>query len=200
MASVNTASSRREEVLQAAAQLFAEQGFHSVGMRAIADAVGVRGSSLYHYFPSKIDLLHAIAVDSTQAFIESQLEDLSPNPTYASRLYKLMHDHVTYFHEHRMEESVGLRELQELRRHKPEAYTELQEMRRRYQNSVEQMITDGRAKGEFTCDDPHITTLAILGMVNTVNDWYRPQRDGAIEKVADSYATMIVSRVLGATL
>ena len=71
--------SRREEVLHAAAELFAEQGFHAVGMRAIADAVGVRGSSLYHYFPSKVDLLHAIAVDSTRAFIESQLEDLNPN-------------------------------------------------------------------------------------------------------------------------
>lgn len=198
MGAVKTVKSRRDEVLQAAAQLFAEQGFHSVGMRAIADAVGVRGSSLYHYFPSKIDLLHAIAVDSTQAFIESQLADLGPNPTYATRVGAVMRDHVLYFHEHRMEESVGLRELQELRRHKPSAYTELQTMRRRYQSAIEIMISEGRANGEFTCDDPHLTTLVILGMVNTVNDWYRPHRDGPIEKVADAYADIIVNRVLGA--
>jgi AcrR family transcriptional regulator len=192
--------SRREEVLQAAAELFAEQGFHAVGMRAIADAVGVRGSSLYHYFPSKVDLLHAIAVDSTRTFIESQLEDLSPSPDYAARVRKMMFDHVVYFHEHRMEEAVGLRELQELRKHKPEAYTELQTLRRTYQNELERLITEGRDKGEFSCDDPHITTLAILGMVNTINDWYRPHRDGPIEKIADIYSSLIVERMLGKTL
>ena len=190
--------SRREDVLQAAAQLFAEQGFHAVGMRAIADAVGVRGSSLYHYFPSKIDLLHAIAVDSTRTFIESQLEDLRPNPDYSSRVRKMMYDHVVYFHEHSMEEAVGLRELQELRKHKPEAYTELQQLRRTYQNELERLITQGRDSGEFTCEDPHLVTLAILGMVNAINDWYRPNRDGDIEDIAAAYASLIVERVLGA--
>lgn len=191
--------SRREEVLRAAAELFAEQGFHAVGMRAIADAVGVRGSSLYHYFPSKVDLLHAIAVDSTRAFIESQLEDLHPSPDYTSRVRKMIFDHVVYFHEHRMEESVGLRELQELRKHKPEAYTELQTLRRTYQNELERMITEGRDQGEFQCDDPHIVTLAILGMVNAINDWYRPQRDGRIEDIAEKYANLITKRILGSS-
>lgn len=193
------AGSRREDVLQAAAKLFSEQGFHAVGMRAIAQEVGVRGSSLYHYFSSKIDLLQAIAIDATRTFIEKQLADLSPHPTYASRLRQLIRDHVVYFHEHQDEEAVGLRELQELRKHRPETYAELQELRRTYQNELERMIREGCERGEFRCRDPHMTTLAVLGMVNTVNDWYRPHRDGPIEDVADAYADIVVESVLGAT-
>jgi AcrR family transcriptional regulator len=194
------AGSRREDVLQAAAKLFSEQGFHAVGMRAIAEAVGVRGSSLYHYFPSKVDLLQAIAVDATRTFIEKQLADLSPHPTYSSRISQLVHDHVVYFHEHRDEEAVGLRELQELRKQRPDKYVELQSLRRTYQNELERMIREGRDKGEFQCRDPRMTTLAILGMVNAVNDWYRPHRDGPIEVVAKEYATIVVEKVLGSSV
>jgi AcrR family transcriptional regulator len=194
------AGSRREDVLQAAAKLFSEQGFHAVGMRAIAQEVGVRGSSLYHYFPSKVDLLQAIAVDATRTFIEKQLANLNPHPSYSSRIGQLVYDHVVYFHEHRDEEAVGLRELQELRKQRPEKYVELQSLRRMYQNELERMIREGQEKGEFRCRDPHMTTLAILGMVNAVNDWYRPHRDGPIESVADEYAAIVVEKVLGSSL
>jgi len=192
--------SRREDVLQAAAKLFSEQGFHAVGMRAIAQEVGVRGSSLYHYFPSKVDLLQAIAVDATRTFIEKQLADLSPHPNYSSRIGQLVYDHVVYFHEHRDEEAVGLRELQELRKQRPDKYVELQSLRRTYQNELERMIREGSEKGEFDCRDPHMTTLAILGMVNAVNDWYRPHRDGPIESVAKEYAAIVVEKVLGSSV
>jgi TetR/AcrR family transcriptional regulator, cholesterol catabolism regulator len=189
---------RRDEVLRAASELFATHGFHAVGMRAIADAVGIRGSSLYHYFPSKVDLLEAIARESTVAFIELQLADLSPNPSYAARLRKLVHEHVVYFHEHRLEEAVGLRELRELRGQRPEAYAELQKIRRSYQDALQQMITEGRERGEFTCDDPHLTTLALLGMLNSINDWFLVGGRHSIDEVASAYAELTVTRLLGA--
>lgn len=185
-------------MLLKASELFARQGFHAVGMRAIADAVGIRGSSLYHYFPSKIDLLEAIARDATVAFIERQLADLTPEPSYAARLRQLLHEHVLYFHEHRLEEAVGLRELQELSDQRPQAYAELQAIRRSYQDAVRRMIAEGVAAGEFTCDDPHLAALAILGMVNSVNDWYRDGGQRSIGEVADAYADLAVGRLLGA--
>ena len=190
--------SRRDEVIVAATELFARHGFHAVGMRAIADAVGIRGSSLYHYFPSKLDLLHAIALDSTRAFIEVQLPHVEGIPSYVDRLRDLIHAHVLYFHEHRQEEAVGLRELQELRENAPERYAEIQTIRRSYQNALERMITEGLASGEFDCDDAHLATLAVLGLVNSVNDWFRVTGRYTIEQVAASYADIAVGRILGA--
>lgn len=47
----------RDEILDAAAELFTGQGFANTSTRAIADAVGMRQSSLYHHFGTKDDIL-----------------------------------------------------------------------------------------------------------------------------------------------
>ena len=48
---------RREEILQIATRLFYEHGFQSVGIRMIADEVGIQPSSLYYHFSSKEEIL-----------------------------------------------------------------------------------------------------------------------------------------------
>ncbi|MBL6931139.1 MAG: TetR/AcrR family transcriptional regulator [Rhodospirillales bacterium] len=50
---------RRIQLLDAAAALFAEHGFHAVSMRDIARNVGMLPGSMYYHFPSKNDLLLA---------------------------------------------------------------------------------------------------------------------------------------------
>ena len=47
----------RDEILDAAAELFTSQGFANTSTRAIAEAVGIRQSSLYHHFGTKDDIL-----------------------------------------------------------------------------------------------------------------------------------------------
>ncbi|MBM7517129.1 TetR/AcrR family transcriptional regulator [Nocardioides nitrophenolicus] len=50
-------ASRREAALSAAVRLFAERGFHAVGMDDIGAAAGISGPTLYHHFPRKSALL-----------------------------------------------------------------------------------------------------------------------------------------------
>lgn len=47
----------RDRLLAAAVRLFAERGFHSVSTDDIGAAVGIAGPSIYHHFPSKVDML-----------------------------------------------------------------------------------------------------------------------------------------------
>ena len=54
------ASARRRQILDAARKLFARNGFHATSIRDVHREVGVSDGLLYHYFPSKIDLLHAV--------------------------------------------------------------------------------------------------------------------------------------------
>lgn len=51
---------RRERLLSAAATLFAEQGFHAVGIDDIGAAAGITGPGVYRHFPSKSALLEAL--------------------------------------------------------------------------------------------------------------------------------------------
>ena len=55
----------RREILDAALELFAENGFYGTSLRDIARAVGVRESALYHHFASKEALFAAVASEST---------------------------------------------------------------------------------------------------------------------------------------
>lgn len=50
----------RDEILDAAAELFTTQGFANTSTRSIAEAVGIRQSSLYHHFRHKDDILEVL--------------------------------------------------------------------------------------------------------------------------------------------
>lgn len=64
------ATSAREEILDAAAELFTTSGYAGTSTRRIADAVGIRQASLYHHFATKDDILIALL----QTTVEPQLE------------------------------------------------------------------------------------------------------------------------------
>ncbi|WP_445519165.1 SACE_7040 family transcriptional regulator [Streptomyces sp. NEAU-174] len=56
------APSRREQILKEAARLFAERGFHGVGVDEIGAAVGISGPGLYRHFPGKEAMLAELLV------------------------------------------------------------------------------------------------------------------------------------------
>jgi AcrR family transcriptional regulator len=65
---------RRDRILDAALALMAREGAHGTSMRAVAAACGLNVATLYHYFPSKRDLLQA-------AIAKRRVVDLEPSAT-----------------------------------------------------------------------------------------------------------------------
>src|SRR6478736_2511744 len=62
----------RDEILDAAGELFTTTGYTGTSTRTIAEAVGIRQASLYHYFRTKDDILCALlsqTVAPTLSFI-----------------------------------------------------------------------------------------------------------------------------------
>jgi AcrR family transcriptional regulator len=59
-APLRTPGSRREQILEASSRLFAERGYHAVGIDDIGAAVGIAGPSVYRHFPSKVSVLVAV--------------------------------------------------------------------------------------------------------------------------------------------
>ena len=49
-----------DAILDSAAVLFARRGYHAVGIRELADSVGLSTSTLYHYYATKQDILYAV--------------------------------------------------------------------------------------------------------------------------------------------
>jgi TetR/AcrR family transcriptional regulator, cholesterol catabolism regulator len=72
---------RRIQLLDAAARLFNERGFHATSMRDIAKAVGMLSGSIYYHFESKEEMLLAVyeqgmqrIADAVDAAVEAETE------------------------------------------------------------------------------------------------------------------------------
>lgn len=69
------AAFRREQILDAALHLFAEQGFAATTTKQIAEQAGIREGLLYHYFPSKLGILNAV-VTRRHTFVGEMLSSV----------------------------------------------------------------------------------------------------------------------------
>ncbi len=81
----------RDEILDAAGELFTTMGYTGTSTRSIAESVGIRQASLYHYFKTKDDILCALlgqTVSPTLAFIPHLL-DVEPALSAAEHLHAL---------------------------------------------------------------------------------------------------------------
>jgi len=185
-------SDRANEILAHAARLFFERGYNSVGMRSIGSAAGVRGASLYHHFRSKEEMLYRIVLEVTQDYIDDHLPLLDDTRNHAGCLSRLIHRHINYFWEHRYGMSVGLREMHNLTN---EHFADVQVHRLRYQRRIQEFIAAGVRSGEFGCGDPDLVGIAILDMVNGVNDWFDPSGRLDIDQVATRYENLVLKMI-----
>lgn len=80
----------REEILDAAAELFTECGYTATSTRAIADAVGIRQSSIYHHFETKDDILDNLLVRTVDASAALAKQLLDHPGSAATRLYVMV--------------------------------------------------------------------------------------------------------------
>jgi hypothetical protein len=58
------------------------------------------------------------------------------------------------------------------------------------------VVEDGVAARLFKCDDPALTTRAILGILNWTLTWYRPDGPLEIEAIADHYSNLLLNGLL----
>ncbi len=63
------APNQREHILRTALSLMSQQGVDGTSMRSLAAATGLNVATLYHYFPSKRDLL--VAVLEERGFLDT---------------------------------------------------------------------------------------------------------------------------------
>jgi AcrR family transcriptional regulator len=182
---------RREEIVAAAARFFAEQGYHTVGMREIADAVGIKGASLYNHFGSKEEILYAIALKMTRDPQEQHLPLLDAAGSPTERITALVEAHVRNLAANRVEHLVSLRELPALT---PEHHAKVTDYRKYYQRRVRDVIAAGARAGELDVQDPTRAAIAVLDMMNGISWWLRDDHD--VEELVTTYVAFAVDGIL----
>src|SRR5882757_5639613 len=83
-------ASRREQILAAAAELFAHSGFHGVGIDDIGAAVGISGPALYRHFRSKDAMLGEMLTSISEFLLRGGQQTMDTVPDAAAALPELI--------------------------------------------------------------------------------------------------------------
>ena len=166
---------RREEILHAALRAFGEKGYHGTTLGHIAERIGVQKTALYHYFPDKEAILYACHRESVNEVGRLLDAARDQDMTASERLRHLISEHVRVM-THTLEGSSLAFEIPAL---SPEHQQEIVAARDRYERGLRGIITAGNHSGEFRAVNPKVVVFAILGAINWIARWYRP--DGSID-------------------
>ncbi len=105
---------RREQLLEAAAHLFADRGFHAVGIDDIGAAAGISGPGVYRHFPSKAALLEALCDRAMTRMLDGARGIPAAHADPHAALEALVDLHVTFAVEQRALIGVWVREARAL--------------------------------------------------------------------------------------
>jgi AcrR family transcriptional regulator len=181
---------RADEIVDIASRLFYQRGYQSVSTRALAQAAGIQGGSLYHHFASKEEILYRIVQYGSGEFFAGLLPHLEAEGPYPDRLERFVRAYITDAQPRRYAIAVLFRDMAHL---SPDHFVELQAVRRHFQQRVQRFLADGVAAGEFAVPDAKLAGIAILDLLKGVDAWMRePGRLGR-RQVADTYSVLVLS-------
>ena len=87
---------RREQILSAAAELFARYGFHGVGIDDIGKAVGISGPALYRHFRSKDAMLAELLTGISDRLLRGGQDHVGKASDPHDALDRLVRWHVEF--------------------------------------------------------------------------------------------------------
>ena len=146
-----TPGQRRQQIISRAAGLFDEGGYSSTTMDDIAREVGVAKPTLYHYFPSKDDILHAIHEEFIDLLISRHEGRAGTGLRPEQLLLEVMADILELMETHRGHVRVFFEHHREL---PAEARGPIKVKRDAYEKIVEDLIGEGIGDGRAAPDRP----------------------------------------------
>lgn len=183
----------QRRLLAVAAQQFRTKGYPGTTTRELADLLGLKKASLYHYLSSKEDLLYELCASSVHTMtdeVKGALKDCAPG----ERLESAIRAHVQTSIRDRDMHSVMWTEFRYL---DASRQFEIKTLRATYEQLFRDLIRDGQAQGQLRHDiDCRYLTLMLLNLLNWTIFWFEP--DGPLK--SDELADLLAQQFLeGAT-
>jgi len=171
---------QREDILAAAARLFASQGFSATSMNQVAEACGVAKPTLYHYFQDKNDLLAQICDSHVHALLalveEVKAQRLAPDAELRALIERFTRVYADAQDQHRVLTSE-IKFLADAERQR------LLDVERRVVAEFAGALT--RVRPELRDAQLHKPlTMLLFGMINWTFTWLRPDGDLSPEALA----------------
>jgi TetR/AcrR family transcriptional repressor of nem operon len=160
----------RERVIEEAAKLFVSKGFNGTSISALAKATGLTKGAIYHHYPSKGALFHAVLEMVRKSWSEAVVRDVLKTKNALDRISTLLDNHTRL---------VGKNEIvclvmaslitdTDLDDRDSEFAEALREVYAELVKFIERIIEKGQAAGEIRSDlDARPVALNVVGMMRT---------------------------------
>lgn len=191
-----TTTDSRQEILRTAARLFQQQGYDGTSMNDVAAALRLSKGGLYHHFQSKDEILFNLmshAMDITEEYV---LKPAKAIPDPEQRLRKLIRLHIgVVLSERDREITVMLHENHPL---SPGLRKRINARKKDYIHFLENLIAEvQRARGSKGTVTPRAAAFALLGMINWIYQWYRPEGSLQEESLVQQYTEIFFQGAFG---
>lgn len=172
-------------VLATAVRLFNERGYDKTSVYDLAVALGITKSSVYHHIAGKEQLLQMAVDRALDGLFEAADEVRGLDLPALERLEQLIRRSVIVLSERFEYVTVLLRV-----RGNTEVEQHALARRREFDALVTELVKQAQAEGGVRPDvDPRTAARLLLGMVNSLTEWYRP-RPGGAESIADAVTAL----------
>jgi AcrR family transcriptional regulator len=173
------------DILAAAADVLSERGFHGMSLDEIADRLDLTKASLYHYFPSKEELVSA-CLEGLATTANERLRETSGavSGTASERLGMLIRAQLDIVvREHPQMARLFLQPLDwpELYRQRSRA------LRVQHDEIFRSVVREGIRTGEFDVDED-VAMHNLYGAMNNVPVWFRGRRRKDVDEMAAKVA------------
>jgi len=185
--------SRRAEICRAAARIFVDRGFDGTAVSDIARALRMTKAGLYHYFPSKEAMLFEIMTFGLERMQEEVIAPALKVRDPEARLRQMLMQHARIIT--RAEGVVA--QLFHERRALPAAMRRVvSEQERRYFHMVRDTLKDLKAADRLRDIDLSIAALSMIGMIQWLPRWFRPEGRLTIDQAAREITDLAFAAVL----
>lgn len=176
-----------DSLLAVAVDVFTARGYDGTSMEHLAAASGLSKSSIYHHVASKEELLRR-ALDRALGALFAVLDEPGAVTGSASARVGYVVRRET---ETLIAEQPYVTLLLRVRGNSPMEQDALRR-RREFDQRMTELVQAAVAAGEFRPDaDPAVVTRLVFGMVNSLIEWWRPDR-GDPQPVVDAVLSLVL--------
>lgn len=181
---------RKTQIIETAAQLFSERGYHATSVRDIAAALDLQGGSLYAHIQSKEEVLWLIVERAAEQFFNAIRPLVASDIPPDEKLRRAVHAHIRVITDDLAAATVYFHEWRFLDEDHRNTFLE---QRREYENLWRQMVREAMEAGVLRDDEePKYMTLLILSAMNWLYHWYRPDGPLSPEEIAERFWRMLL--------
>ena len=183
---------KRNAVLQAAAQLFNERGFHATSLDDIAARLNVTKPTLYYYVKNKDEIL----LQCVSKGLTMMLEGIDASRAAGGKaIDQLMTCMQVYARIVTMDFGMCLIRVGD-EQLPPESRKELRRLKSAIDQEFRRLVAEGVAEGSLQPCDPKMTAFVIAGALSWIGRWYQPDGEYTPEQVAQQCIATLCDGVL----